>query len=79
MQLRRNGSNPLVYEPTILPENHAANPTTYDPCGNNPFEPTPVFNDLAPEEQATSVALQLLGVRLWLKRRKYKCDFPSKE
>ena len=31
------GSQGLVYEPSIRPKNHVANPTTYDDRANSPF------------------------------------------
>lgn len=41
-----HGQKPLVYEPSIWSENHAANPATYGDGGNDPFEPPLVFNEL---------------------------------
>jgi hypothetical protein len=42
-----DGPQTLVYEPTVTPRGEPANSVTYAPCGNNPFEPERVFNELA--------------------------------
>jgi hypothetical protein len=61
---RCSGPITLVSEPSVPPKPESASSTTYDPCGDNPFEPERVFKDLA-FMGGFAVGVGLLG-GLWL-------------
>ena len=53
------GPKTVVSQPAATSNIRGANSNTYEPCGNNPFEPPPVFNKLAATGLAIGTAVGL--------------------